>query len=69
MIVKACSRNITDYATTPVYKEKINLKVPGSQLNENDKTGIFDRFDLISDFYVLRLSLTLIKEIGGSILI
>ena len=29
MIVKACSRNITDYAATPVYKENINLKVPG----------------------------------------
>ena len=27
IIVKACSRNITDYATTPVYKEKINLKI------------------------------------------
>ena len=28
MIVKACSRNITGEATTPLYKEKINLKFP-----------------------------------------
>ena len=25
--INACSRNITDYATTPDYKEKINLKI------------------------------------------
>ena len=28
MIVKACRRNITGEATTPVYKEKINQEVP-----------------------------------------
>ena len=27
MMVKAFSRNIADYTTTPVYKDKINLKV------------------------------------------
>ena len=26
MIIKACCRTITDYATTPLYNEKINLK-------------------------------------------
>ena len=63
MIVKVCSRNVTDYATTLVYKEKINLTIPGSQSNENDKTGIFDGFVLIANFYVLKLWLTLIKKI------
>ena len=40
-----------------------------SQSNENDKTGIFDRFFLITNFYVLKLWLTLIKKFGGGILI
>ena len=39
-----------------------------SQSNENDKTGIFDRFFLITNFYVLKLWLTLIKIFGGDIL-
>ena len=34
-----------------------------------DKTGIFDRPYLITNFYVLKLWLTLIKEFGGDILI
>ena len=33
-----------------------------SQSNENDKTGIFDRFFLLTNFYVLKLWLTLIKK-------
>ena len=40
-----------------------------SQSNENDKTGIFERCFLITNFYVLKLWLTLIKEFGGGILI
>ena len=40
----------------------------GSQSNENDKTGIFDNFFLITNFYVLKLWLTLIKIFGGGIL-
>ena len=37
--------------------------------NENDKTGIFDRFFLITNFYVLKLWLILIKKFGRDILI
>ena len=49
-------------------KQKIWLEY-WSQSNENDKTGIFDRFFLITNFYVLKLWLTLIKKFGGGILI
>ena len=40
-----------------------------SQSNENDKTGIFDSFFLITNFCVLKLWVTLIKNFGGGILI
>ena len=40
-----------------------------SQLNENDKTVIFDRFFFITNFYALKLWLTLITKFGGDILI
>ena len=35
-----------------------------SQSNENDKTGIFDKFFLITNFYLLKLWLTLIRKFG-----
>ena len=44
-------------------------RVRGSQSNENDKTGIFDRFFLIANFCVLEWWLTLVKKIGCGILI
>ena len=40
-----------------------------SQSNENDKTDIFDRSFLITNFNVLKLWLTLIKKFGGGRLI
>ena len=40
-----------------------------SKSNENDKTGIFDSLFLITNFYVLKLCLTLIKKFGGGMLI
>ena len=40
-----------------------------SQLNENEKTDIFDRLFLITNFYVLKEWPTIIKKIGGGILI
>ena len=39
-----------------------------SKSNENDKTGICDRFFLITNFYMLKLWLTLMKKFGGGIL-
>ena len=36
-----------------------------SESNENDKTGIFDRFFLITNFHVIKSWLTLIKKLVG----
>ena len=47
-------------------EQKRTIKDKGSQSNENGKTGILDRFFLITNFYVLKLWLTLIKNLVGA---
>ena len=75
MIVKAWSRNITGEATTPMYKEKVSLKVPGGLSRPTfvswpRKVGkmfllqykMILSYPLFPNYYVLRFALVYLAE-------